>query len=402
MFAGFRDRFHLPKHTDGTPAVYLCGNSLGLQPVAVKEAMLQELDDWAKLGVEGHFHAQSPWFNYHESFRKGLAHVVGAKEHEVTAMGSLTANLHLLMVSFYRPTPERFKILTEATAFPSDQYAVASQARFHGYDPDVAVVEMKPRDGEDTLRTEDIEAYLAEFGHEVALVMFGGVNYYTGQAFDLMRITAAAHKAGAIAGFDLAHAAGNILLELHAWHVDFATWCSYKYMNSGPGAVSGIFVHERHAQAELPRFEGWWGHEPTTRFKMNKTFVPSNGSDAWQLSNAPILSMVPLKVSLDLFLEAGMPNLRARSVALTTAILENIPESDAYQVITPRDAAARGSQLSFRVTRGRELFEKLTAAGVICDFREPDVIRIATAPLYNDMEDVARFCEILSGQVALK
>lgn len=395
MMPSFRDQFHVPTHTDGNPSVYLCGNSLGLQPKGVRAAIEQELSDWARFGVEGHFQAQNPWVSYHELFRSPLAHVVGALEHEVAAMGTLTNNLHLLMVSFYRPTPERFKIVIEGSAFPSDQYAVDSQVRFHGFDPANAVVELRPREGESTLRTEDIESYLESEGDSVALVLFGGVNYYSGQAFDIERITAAAQKAGAVAGWDLAHAAGNLLLKLHDWNVDFATWCTYKYMNAGPGAVSGIFVHERHEGADMPRFHGWWGHEPETRFKMTREFKPAHGADKWQLSNAPILNMVGLKVSLDIFMEATMPRLRERSVALTNALLENLPESSAYEVITPRDPAARGSQISFRVTQGRSLFDRLSASGVICDFREPDVIRIALAPLYNEFDDVEKFLSIL-------
>ena len=396
MLPSFRDEFLLPRHTDGTPAVYLCGNSLGLQPRGVKEAMHQELEDWANYGVEGHFHAKNPWVSYHEPFRRPLAHVLGAKELEVAALGTLTNNLHLLMVSFYRPTKERFKIVIEAGAFPSDQYAVDSQARFHGFDPKDAIVEFKPRDGESTLRTEDVEEYLEKEGDQVALVLFGGVNYYTGQAFDIERITAATQRAGAVSGWDLAHAAGNLHLKLHEWGVDFATWCSYKYLNAGPGAASGIFVHEKHFDAELPRFHGWWGHEPDTRFKMTREFKPARGADAWQLSNAPVFNMVALKVSLGLFEAATMPALRERSVALTSALLEALPQNDSYEVITPLNPRDRGSQLSFRVPKGRSLFEKLSAAGVICDWREPDVVRIALAPLYNDFDDVERFVSILN------
>ena len=398
--APLRDEFLFPKKTDGTPVIYLCGNSLGLQPKGVRAAIETELADWEKLGVEGHFEGTNPWYSYHEPLRRPLAHIMGAKEHEVVSMGSLTNNLHLLMVSFYRPTRQRYKIVIESTAFPSDQYAVESQVRFHGFDPADAVVEIEPRVGGHTLRTEDIEAYLAKEGDEVALVMFSGVNYYTGQAFDMQRITAAGHAAGALVGFDLAHAAGNLLLELNAWGADFAAWCSYKYMNSGPGGVSGMFVHERHANdPTLPRFAGWWGNDPATRFKMEPGFKPAYGADGWQLSNAPVLSMAAHRASLDLFERATMPALRAKAVALTEyllALVDHMPPGD-FEVITPRDPAARGAQISLRATHhGRELFGRLQAAGVVCDFREPDVIRVAPAPLYCTFEDVWQFAQILA------
>jgi kynureninase len=398
--AKFRERFFFPRRPDGQPVIYLCGNSLGLQPKGVREALNVELDDWANLGVDGHFDGTHPWFAYHDMFRRPLAHIMGAKEHEVAALGSLTNNLHLLMVSFYRPTPKRYKILIEASAFPSDQYAVESQVRFHGFDPADAVVEFQPREGEHTLRTKDIEKYLEEHGQDVALVMFSGVNYLSGQAFDMGRITAAGHRAGARVGFDLAHAAGNLELRLHEWGADFAAWCSYKYMNSGPGGVSGIFVHERHADSpELPRFAGWWGNDPATRFKMEPGFRPAHGADGWQLSNAPILSLAAHKISLDLFEEATMPALRAKTVAITEyllALLDALPNQD-FEVITPREPEARGAQISLRMLKdGRAFFERLQAAGVVCDFREPDVIRVAPAPLYCSFEDVWQFTQILA------
>ncbi len=396
---GFRSRFHFPTDEDGNELIYLCGNSLGLQPKSVREHLEVELEDWAKLGVEGHFDGRNPWYSYHEIFSEPVAEIVGAKPHEVVVMNSLTTNLHLLMVSFYRPTPERYKILIEKSAFPSDQYAVASQAAFHGYDPKDAIVEFGPREGEETLRTEDIEAWLEENGQDVALVMFGGVNYYTGQAFELDRISAAAHKAGALVGFDCAHAAGNVRLQLHDSGADFACWCTYKYMNSGPGAVAGAFVHERHElNPDLPRFAGWWGNDPATRFKMEPEFVPQRGAGGWQLSNAPVFSMAPHKASVEIFAEAGMDRLREKSVALTSYALDLIATipTERFRIITPRDPAHRGAQLSIQVmSDGRELFTALQAGGVVCDFREPDVIRIATAPLYNNHEDVFRFCEIL-------
>lgn len=398
--APLRDEFLFPKRPNGEPVIYFCGNSLGLQPRGVRAALEVELDDWARLGVEGHFEGTNPWFSYHERFRRPLAHVVGAKEHEVVAMGSLTNNLHLLMVSFYRPTHERYKIVLEATAFPSDQYAVESQVRFHGFDPEDAVVALSPRSGEHTLRTEDIEAYLAEHGHSVALVMFSGVNYYTGQAFEMDRITAAGHRAGAKVGFDLAHAAGNLELKLHEWGPDFAAWCSYKYLNSGPGGVSGLFVHERHAaNPELPRFAGWWGNDPATRFKMQSGFKPALGADGWQLSNAPVLALAAHMASLDLFEQATMPAIRVKALALTEYMLDLLDAmpTQEFEVITPRDPAHRGAQLSLRALHdGRALFKRLQQAGVVCDFREPDVIRVAPAPLYCSFEDVWNFAQIIA------
>lgn len=400
----YRDQFLFPEGADGAPLTYLCGNSLGLQPRAVREHVLAELDDWARLGVEGHFDARNPWYGYHEMFAEPLAHIVGAKPSEVVVMNSLTTNVHLLMVSFYRPTPRRFKIVTEANAFPSDRYAVASQARFHGYDPDETIVEVAPREGERLLRTEDIEQVLHDLGEEVALVLFGGVNYYTGQAYEMDRITRAGHAIGAVVGFDLAHAAGNLALQLHDWDVDFAAWCSYKYLNSGPGGVGGAFVHERHAFApDLPRFAGWWGNDPTTRFEMHDVFVPQHGASGWQLSNAPVLAMAAHKAAADMFVEATMPALRERSVRLTSYALELIDaiDTDRYELITPRDPAHRGGQLSI-LTRyaGRDLFASLQQAGVVCDYREPGVIRIAAAPLYNDEADLDRFVAVLRDAVA--
>ena len=404
---GFRDEFFLPDGPDGpdgNPAIYLCGNSLGLQPKGVRAAIGQELDDWARLGVEGHFDGRTPWFDYHEIFAEPLAEIVGAKPGEVVVMNGLTVNLHLLMVSFYRPTAERYRIVIEAGAFPSDQYAVASQARFHGLNPADAVVELGPREGEEILEEADVEAYLAEHGDSVALVLLGGVNYYTGQAFDRARIARAAHAAGALCGFDLAHAAGNLRLTLHDDDVDFAAWCSYKYLNSSPGGVSGVFVHERFAErADLPRFAGWWGHDPESRFKMGPEFHPQPGAPGWQLSNAPILAMAAHRAAVELFEQAGMDRLREKSVRLTEyllGLLDEIP-SDRFRVITPRDPARRGSQLSIQAAEGgRELFAELQERGVICDFREPDVIRIAPVPLYNSFEDCWRFWRVLAETTA--
>jgi kynureninase len=399
----FRDHFHIPPHGDEGPSVYLCGNSLGLQPKRVERDINQELEDWAELGVEGHFDGRDPWYSYHEKFSALLAPIVGAHPDEVVVMNSLTTNLHLMMVSFYRPTAARYKIMVEGGAFPSDQYAVASQAHFHGFDPDEAVVELEPRDGEHTLRDEDVLAAIEEHGDELALIMLGGVNYYTGQVFDFASITEKGHDVGAVVGFDLAHAAGNYPLELHDWDVDFACWCTYKYLNAGPGAIAGCFVHERYADApELPRFAGWWGNDPESRFEMNETFVPQKGAGGWQLSNAPVFSMTPLKASLKLFDEAGMDRLRKKSLDLTSfahRLIDDIP-GDAFELITPRAPERRGCQLSLLAAGdGRALFDKLQSEGVICDIREPDVIRVAPVPLYNTFEDVWDFCDILRRSV---
>lgn len=397
--AHYREQYHLPVGPDGKPWIYLTGNSLGLQPKGTRAMVEGELRDWAELGVEGHFEAQHPWYSYHEMFREPAARLVGAIPGEVAVMNTLTTNLHLMMVSFYRPVPGRFKILVEEGAFPSDQYAVWSQARFHGYDPADAIVALKPRQGEDTLRTEDIESVLAERGHEIALVMLGGVNYYTGQAFDMNRVTAAAHAAGCVAGYDLAHAAGNLVLRLHDWDVDFAVWCTYKYLNSGPGGVSGCFVHERHAfNPELPRFAGWWGNDPGTRFQMHTEFIPQHGAAGWQLSNAQILPMAAHKAALDLFDQAGMENLREKSEQLTgylEFLIDRIP-GNRYQIITPRTSADRGCQLSIRIDGdARAMADHLKQQGVIVDFRHPDVIRVAPVPMYNTFQDVWRFAEML-------
>lgn len=393
---GFRSRFHIPRH-DGHEQAYFCGNSLGLQPTGVRAALMQELDDWAALGVEAHFHGKHPWMPYHETVRDGLARVVGAQPVEVVAMNSLTANLHLLMVSFYRPTAERPAILIEAGAFPSDRHAVASQVRFHGFNPDTDVIELAPDEAGGTISMAAIERALAEHGHRIALVLWPGVQYRTGQAFDLREISRLAHARGCTVGFDLAHAAGNLPLQLHDSGADFAAWCSYKYLNSGPGAVAGAFVHERHARSDVPRFAGWWGHDAATRFRMGPEFVPSPGADGWQLSNPPILALAPLRVSLDLFAEAGMDRLRAKSERLTGYLEALIRRdcADVLDVVTPAEPARRGCQLSLRVAggreRGRALFDYLAARGIVGDWREPDVIRISPVPLYNSHADIRRF-----------
>jgi kynureninase len=402
--SGFRDRFLIPRRPDGEEVVYFAGNSLGLQPKTTHAYVDAELEDWAKYGVEGHFHARHPWMPYHEFLTEQTARLVGAKPVEVVVMNSLTVNLHLMMVSFYRPTPERHKIIIEGQAFPSDQYAVASQIRFHGYDPAEALVELHPRPGEATLRTEDIEAVIEREGPATALVMLGGVNYYTGQAFEMDRITRAARAQGCAVGFDLAHAAGNLALRLHEWGPDFAVWCSYKYLNAGPGSLAGCFVHERHARRfDLPRFAGWWGHDKATRFRMPHTFDPMPGAEGWQLSNPPILPLAALRASMDLFDEAGIERLRAKSERLTgylAYLLERLGH-DAVELLTPDDPRQRGCQLSIRVREGGPaVFDRLTAAGIVCDWREPDAIRAAPVPLYNTFEDVFRFAEVFAEALA--
>ncbi len=396
----FRTEFHIP-HINGTECIYFCGNSLGLQPKAVRSFVEQELKDWAELGVEGHFRAKNPWLHYHKPLAAPLAHIAGALEHEVVAMNALTVNLHLLMATFYRPTQQRYKILTEAGAFSSDHYALESQAIHHGLIPDKTIIEVAPRKGEHIVRTEDIVQKIEELGDSLALVMMGGVNFYTGQVFDMQTITAAAHKAGAYAGFDLAHAIGNIELQLHNWQVDFATWCSYKYLNSGPGGVSGIYIHENFStDISLPRFAGWWGHNEATRFRMEKGFVAIPTADAWQLSNAPVLSMAAHKASLELFEKAGMVALIEKSRKLTAylefLLKENgLLDENSVELITPANPSERGCQLSLLMKKdGRRVFEGLEKAGVIADWREPDVIRLAPVPLYNTFKEVYRFVEI--------
>lgn len=400
-----RDEFLVPRRRDGSPVIYLCGNSLGLQPRAVRQIVNEELDDWATLAVDGHFHARRPWYPYHEQFRESGARLVGARPGEVVYMNGLTVNLHLAMATFYRPTRERHAILMENCAFPSDTYAARTQIAFHGYDPDEALRVVPAREGEHALRMEDVENVLARDGSRIALVLFSGVNYFTGQVFDMGRIAAAARRHGCRVGLDLAHAAGNVELRLHDWDVDFAVWCSYKYLNSGPGAVAGCFIHERHGRdAVLPRLGGWWGNDPATRFRMHleREFVPVASAESWQLSNPPILAMAPLKASLEIFDRVGMPALRARSLRLTgflLSCLDRIPNRR-YSVITPRRPEERGCQLSIVVhERPRELLARLHAEGVVCDFREPNVIRVAPAPLYNTFEEVWRFADILARHV---
>jgi kynureninase len=397
----FRDEFLIPRH-DGREQAYFCGNSLGLQPKSARAHVEEVLDKWAAEAVEGHFTGQAQWMPYHELVREPLAQVVGAEPSEVVAMNSLTANLHLMLVSFYRPTSERPAILMEAGAFPSDRHALESQVRFHGFDPATHLIELEPDETDGTISMAALERAIATHGPRLATIVWPGVQYRTGQAFDLAAIVRLGHAAGAVVGFDLAHAAGNLALQLHDSGADFAVWCHYKYMNSGPGAVAGCFVHARHARSDRPRFAGWWGHDPATRFRMGPEFVPTPGADGWQLSNPPILALAPLRGSLDLFARAGMIALRARSERLTgyleTLIRERL--ADVLQIVTPRDPARRGAQLSLRVLQGRglhgreagrSLFGFLAQRGVLGDWREPDVIRISPAPLYNTHADVLRF-----------
>jgi kynureninase len=395
----FRQRFLFPQH-NGKAVVYFTGNSLGLQPKSTQTYIQQELNDWATFGVEGHFLAKNPWMHYHEFLAEKMAKILGGKPSEVVMMNQLTVNLHLLMVSFYRPTKQRFKILCEAKAFPSDQYALQSQIKFHGYDPKEALVELAPREGEFNVRHEDVLSAIETHKDSLALIMIGGVNYFSGQVFNMKAITAAGHKAGAVVGFDLAHGAGNIHLELHNWQVDFACWCSYKYLNSGPGSVAGAFVHEKHhANTNLPLFAGWWGTKKETRFLMKPEFEPIQSAERWQLSNAPVFSMAACRASLDIFEEAGMQNLIAKSKQLTSYLEFIVKEiskekNNCLEIITPTEN--RGCQISVVAHGyGKALYSKLIENGVIPDWREPNVIRCAPVPLYNSFEDIYRFGEIL-------
>ena len=395
--AGFRSRFHFPRNPDSSECVYLCGHSLGLQPKTVREYVEEELKDWEQLGVEGHFRGRHPWMPYHRLLTEQTARLVGATPQEVVVMNSLTVNLHLMMVSFYRPTTQRHKIVIEGSAFPSDQYAVKSQIKFHGLSPATSLIELLPRAGESTLRDEDILSRIERDGKSIALILVGGVNYSSGQAFDMKAITKAGHAAGCVVAFDLAHAAGNVVLRLHEWDVDFAAWCSYKYLNGGPGCVGGCFVHERHAHdVDRPRFAGWWGHDEATRFKMGPDFEPMAGAEGWQLSNPSILAMAALRASMDIFDEAGMERLRTKSMSLTGYLefLLDAKASSKFEVLTPREPERRGAQLSIRMkTGGRSICDRLIEDGVLCDWREPDILRVAPIPLYNSYMDVYRFVE---------
>jgi kynureninase len=391
--AHFRDQFLIPPGPDGKPCVYLCGHSLGLQPKAARDFVTQELDDWATLGVEGHFRGRSPWYDYHELFRDVGARLVGAKPGEVVFMNSLTVNLHLMLATFYHPTRERYCIVTDEPSFPSDLYALQTHLRHRGQDPDTALLHVS--------RQNELAELLAKRGGEIAVVLFNGVNFLTGQHFDIPQIVAAVHKHGCIAGFDLAHAAGNVILKLHEWDADFAVWCSYKYLNGGPGAVGGCFVHEKYGNnLDLLRLAGWWGNDPATRFRMHlePRFIPRPGADGWQLSNPPILALAPLRASLALFDSATMPALRAKSERLTgylQSLLDQLPPSR-FELMTPRDPSSRGCMLSMVVhDRPRELVKQLESRGIVCDFREPNVVRVAPAPLYNTFLDIWTFAKAL-------
>jgi len=403
----FQSKFLVPQH-NGKDAIYLCGNSLGLQPVNARQYISDQIDTWKNLAIEGFFKGNEPWLGFHKRLRHTLSGILGTKEEEISVMNSLTVNLHLLMISFYKPAGNKFKILMEGGAFPSDQYAVASQARFHGYDPKEAVIELFPREGEFTLRTEDILQTVEQQGNELALVLFGGVNYYTGQCFDMKAITEAGHKAGAVVGFDLAHAAGNVIVKLHDWGVDFATWCSYKYMNSGPGGISGIFVHKKHFRnPDLQRFEGWWGFDQERRFLMPSVFEPDGGASAWQLSTTPAMLLSLHKAGLEIFEQAGgLEPLRKKSVMLTGYLefLINLVNEkhggELFKIITPKDPDARGCQLSIVCKQnGRETFDRLTENGVIGDWREPDVVRLSPVPLYNSFKQVFEAGRIIGASV---
>jgi kynureninase len=397
--AHFRERFYFPKTKTGDDCIYLCGHSLGLQPRTARSYLDQELRDWAQFGVEGHFHAKNPWMPYHRLLTRQTAELVGAEPAEVVVMNSLTVNLHLMMASFYRPTRDRHKVVVECGAFPSDQYAVSSQIRFHHFAPALSLLELRPREGESCLRDDDIESLIEREGDSIALILLGGVNYATGQAFDMEGITKAGQRKGCVVGFDLAHAVGNVKLRLHDWGPDFAVWCSYKYLNGGPGCVAGCFVHERHARAwELPRFAGWWGHNEESRFEMGPDFHPMMGAEGWQLSNPPILALAPLRASMEIFSEAGMERLRTKSMSLTGymefLLGQHASSKLKFSIVTPREQDRRGAQLSIRLPRaGRELCERLAAAGVIGDWREPDTFRVAAVPLYNSYQDVYRFVQ---------
>ncbi len=390
-----RDQFHFPV-IKGKRAVYFCGNSLGLQPKNAKKYFLEELDDWAKWGVDGHFNSTRPWFAYHHNFTKSLAKIVGAKNSEVVAMNTLTVNLHLLMLSFYRPTKKRFKIIMEAGAFPSDMYAMETQAKLHGFNPKSAIVEVKPRKGEHTIDEEDILSAIDKHKSSVALVVFGGVNYYTGQYFNLEKITKAGHKVGAKVGFDLAHAVGNMPMELHKWDVDFACWCSYKYLNSGPGGVGGAFVNEKHAKnPKTLRLAGWWGYDEKTRFQMTKGFKPIPTAESWQMSNAQVMNMAAHRASLDIFDQTSVKNLRKKSLVLTAYaeyLLELVKTENKklkYEIVTPKNPEQRGAQLSLLFkSNGKKVFKHVEKNNIIVDWREPNVFRFAPVPMYNNFQDV--------------
>jgi len=397
----YRDEFLIPPFKNGSSSVYLCGNSLGLQPKKAKDYINQELKDWAELGVEGHLHAKSPWLSYHEQLTGFTAELVGALPEEVVNMNGLTVNLHLLMVSFYRPVGKKKKILAEKGSFPSDRYAIVSHLESRGNSPE-DLIEIEPDKVTGLIKTENILSIIEEKRDEIALILLGGVNYYTGQYLDIEKITLHAQKHGISCGFDLAHAAGNIPLKLHEWQVDFAAWCSYKYLNGGPGSVSGVFIHSKHhTNPSIPRYAGWWGHDKSSRFKMGPDFIPIPTTEGWQLSNAPVLLMAPLRASLEIFHQAGIARLRNKSLSLTGTLFTYLNNSERFtqlglKILTPEVGSERGCQISIQTgSNGKDLFNKLSASGIICDWREPDVIRIAPVPLYNSFEDVYRFAQIL-------
>ena len=391
----YQEKFHFPLQENGEKHIYLCGNSLGLQSKNTESFVIQELDDWKKLGVEGHFQARKPWLPYHEFLSESYSKIIGSKESEVVAMNTLSVNLHLMLVSFYRPDTLRNKIIIEGDAFPSDIYAVESHIRHHGLDPSESLIKLKPRGGEVTIRLEDIKSVIQQNADSVSLIMLGGVNYYTGQVFEMKEITEEAHKHNILVGFDLAHAVGNIPLSLHDWNVDFAVWCSYKYLNSGPGSVAGVFIHEKHHSQDLERFAGWWGHDKESRFKMPDEFAPIKTAEGWQLSNPPILSLAAVRAALSIFDEVGMSSLVTKSKKLTSYLvfLLNQISTDRINIITPEQ---RGCQISISVKNGnKDLFDEITKKGVIADWREPDVIRVAPVPLYNSFLDVYNFYKVL-------
>ncbi len=396
----FRDYFHIPI-VNGKESIYLCGNSLGLQPKKVKEYVNEELEDWASLGVEGHLHARHPWLPYHEFLTHSMSGLVGAKPDEVVVMNSLTVNLHLLMASFYRPTKDRFKILIESDAFPSDRYAVASQAKWHGYNENDSMIQWRPPKGEYCLHIDGLKELLKEQGNQIAMILLGGVNYYTGQYLDIKEITRLGHEYGITVGFDLAHATGNIDMYLHDWDVDFAAWCSYKYLNSGPGSLGALFIHHKHGQdLNIPRLSGWWGHNKETRFSMRDVFDPLPGAEGWQLSNPPILPLAAMRASMEIFDHAGIKNLREESKKVISAFYDVLKNMEGIQIITPENPEERGCQLSLLVEKdGMNLFNHFSNQGVISDWREPDVIRIAPVPLYNTGEDMERFVDIINSHL---
>jgi kynureninase len=393
----FRQRFHFPQH-EGKDVIYFCGNSLGLQPKHTEALFAEELKNWKELAVHAWFDAKNPWISFTEDLRRSLSIVVGAKENEVTVMNALTVNLHLMLLTFYKPTSQRFKIIMEAGAFPSDQYAVETQVKHHGLDPDTTIIEIHPRAHEKTLRTEDILKLVDENKNELALVLLGGIHYYTGQLFDIQKITEAAHNAGAISGWDLAHVAGNVPIQLHDWNVDFAVWCNYKYLNSGPGSVGAAFVHERHLQTNVNRLAGWWGNDEKIRFKMEKGYIPKQTASGWNVSTAQIFNCVGLKASLQIFDEAGIERIRAKSIQLTNYLEHLLHQLDniSFEIITPSNSNERGAQLSlFFKDKAKDIHNKITEKGIVTDYREPGVIRFAPAPLYCSYEDVFKFYEII-------